>query len=266
LKNATKLHLMQGPITVFDAEQYAGDARIADISPEAERLVTYALDLKTEITVEERTTTPALVAVRIDSGMVKARERQMRYHTYAVKHSGSDKKEILLEQLIDANWELVAPAKPAEKTRDLYRFAATALPEKTLKLVVEEQRLTDVEHVIASLDDKSLGRLIGGDAASPAVQKVYQQLLERRRAFEEATKARVDLETEIRAIAEDQTRIRSNMDRLDRESELYRSYVKKLTEQEETIVNMRELILMAKEKETAAEASLKTYMASVNAK
>ena len=49
LINATKLHLMQGPITVFDAGVYAGDAEIRDIPPGGDRLVSYALDLETEI-------------------------------------------------------------------------------------------------------------------------------------------------------------------------------------------------------------------------
>src|SRR5262249_7257016 len=48
LRNATALHLLQGPITVFDGGVYAGDARIEDLPPGQERLISYALDLKTE--------------------------------------------------------------------------------------------------------------------------------------------------------------------------------------------------------------------------
>jgi hypothetical protein len=39
LKNTTPLHLMQGPIPVFDAGTYAGDARIEDLAPGQERLL-----------------------------------------------------------------------------------------------------------------------------------------------------------------------------------------------------------------------------------
>src|SRR6516164_578771 len=45
LKNSTDLHLMQGPITVFDDSAYAGDAQIQDLPPGSERLISYALDL-----------------------------------------------------------------------------------------------------------------------------------------------------------------------------------------------------------------------------
>ena len=33
LTNSTELHLMQGPITVFDGGAYAGDAKIEDLAP-----------------------------------------------------------------------------------------------------------------------------------------------------------------------------------------------------------------------------------------
>src|SRR5260221_7060709 len=45
--NSTKLHLMQGPITVFENNAYAGDARILDLQPKEERLIAYAIDLGT---------------------------------------------------------------------------------------------------------------------------------------------------------------------------------------------------------------------------
>src|SRR5262249_42043573 len=38
-KNTTGMHLMQGPITVFEGSSYAGDARILDITPKGERLI-----------------------------------------------------------------------------------------------------------------------------------------------------------------------------------------------------------------------------------
>src|SRR5262249_19130179 len=36
-KNTTGLHLMQGPLTIFEGGSYAGDARIRDLQPKEER-------------------------------------------------------------------------------------------------------------------------------------------------------------------------------------------------------------------------------------
>src|SRR4029077_17922634 len=48
-KNTSGLHLMQGPITVFEGSNYAGDSRVLDIQPDEERLLSYAVDLGTEV-------------------------------------------------------------------------------------------------------------------------------------------------------------------------------------------------------------------------
>ncbi len=54
LTNSTDLHLMQGPITVFDGGAYAGDAKIEDLPPGSERLISYAMDLDTEVAPESK--------------------------------------------------------------------------------------------------------------------------------------------------------------------------------------------------------------------
>src|SRR5437868_162576 len=48
-KNTSGLNLMQGPLTVFEGSNYAGDARILDLQPGEERLLSYAIDLGTEV-------------------------------------------------------------------------------------------------------------------------------------------------------------------------------------------------------------------------
>ena len=48
---------------------------------------------------------------------------------------------MLIEYPFDAHWKLVAPEKPTEKTRDLYRFAVKAEPGKPAKLDVNEEQV-----------------------------------------------------------------------------------------------------------------------------
>ena len=44
MKNTTGKHLLQGPVTVLDAGSYAGDARIDDLPPGQQRLISYGVD------------------------------------------------------------------------------------------------------------------------------------------------------------------------------------------------------------------------------
>jgi hypothetical protein len=68
LQNTSPLYLMQGPITVFDGGSYAGDAKIEDIAPGQERLISYALDLETEVEPKFEGGQQALVTVAIKKG------------------------------------------------------------------------------------------------------------------------------------------------------------------------------------------------------
>ena len=63
---------MQGPITVFDGTTYAGDARILDLQPKEERLITYAIDLGTEVEpVVRRAARTTSSQIKIDRGIVE---------------------------------------------------------------------------------------------------------------------------------------------------------------------------------------------------
>ena len=66
--NTTGLYLMQGPITVFDGGTYAGDAKIEDLPPGTERLISYALDLDTEVAPETKGHPEELLSVKLFKG------------------------------------------------------------------------------------------------------------------------------------------------------------------------------------------------------
>src|SRR5262245_37437690 len=48
-KNTTDQNLMQGPVTIYEGGAYAGDARIMDLQPGDERLLSYGIDLGSEV-------------------------------------------------------------------------------------------------------------------------------------------------------------------------------------------------------------------------
>ena len=54
-KNTTGAHLNQGPVTVFEGSVYAGDTQVLNVQPNEERLLSYAIDLGTEVDPQGRT-------------------------------------------------------------------------------------------------------------------------------------------------------------------------------------------------------------------
>ena len=262
-KNSTKLHLMQGPITVFDDNAYAGDAQIEDLPPGTERLLSYAMDLDTEVAPQGAPQTEQLVKVIIVRGTLNAERKYHRVHTYIVKNSGKRAKKVLIEQLADPQWKLVDPKEPAEKTRNMYRFAVTAEPGKPAKLEIHEELTANQTMYLTNVDPGIIQFFLSAKVVS---EKIKQSLREVNRRNQESLALGIQrsrLQQQIAVITEEQNRIRQNMAQLDRTTELYLKYVKKFGVQEEQNDKLREDIQKMTEKEDELRKSLQDYLTSL---
>ena len=73
---------MQGPMTVFDGGVYAGDAKIEDVPPGSQRLISYGLDLDTEVAPQTKGRPEELLSVRLLKGtLIATRNSSVRPNT-----------------------------------------------------------------------------------------------------------------------------------------------------------------------------------------
>jgi hypothetical protein len=233
MTNTSDLHLMQGPITVFDDGVYAGDARIEDLPPKSERLISYALDLDTEVAPQAKAHPDHLLTVRLAKGLLYATRKYARSTTYTIKNSGKKTKKLLVERHIDPNWKLVTPKEPSEKTRDQYRFAIAAEPGKAATLDVEEEMTQSQSFALLSIDPNSRTFYLNSGVVSDKVKAVLKEIASRQQKLADLAADKAKLEQKIKVIGDEQSRIRQNMAQLDRNTDLYNKYVKKFAEQED---------------------------------
>jgi hypothetical protein len=97
LKNTSGLHLMQVPVTVFEGGSYAGDARIMDLQPNEERLLSYAVDLGTEVKPEVAADSGRLTQVKVVKGVLHTITKLRETKTYAVKNRNPQDRTVLIE-------------------------------------------------------------------------------------------------------------------------------------------------------------------------
>jgi hypothetical protein len=239
ITNSTPLHLMQGPITVFDGGIYAGDAKIEDLTPGTERLISYALDLDTEVKPESKGHPDQLLTVKFFKGTLLVDHKARQTRTFTVKNSGSKPKKVLLEHPKTGDWKLVAPAKADDTTRDRYRFAVAAEPGKPATLDVVEERQYQQHVQVNNLDDNSIRYYMGLAITSQKVKDALAQVIKLKNELSVLSRDRQQLQNEITEIDREQGRIRQNMPQLDKTSELYARYVTKLNDQETRIETLR---------------------------
>ncbi|MDH3603989.1 MAG: DUF4139 domain-containing protein, partial [Candidatus Tectomicrobia bacterium] len=140
LHNETDLYLMQGPVTVFDADVYAGDARLADLAPGQERLISYAMDLKTEVEPVSAAGQRELVTASLRKGVLVVTRRATSEISYRVRNRDQRAKTVVIEHPFRPEWKLTEPQAATERTREVYRFALSVEPNAGKTLIVREEQ------------------------------------------------------------------------------------------------------------------------------
>jgi hypothetical protein len=264
LVNNTELHLMQGPITVFDGGVYAGDAKIEDLSPGTTRLISYALDLDTEVAPEPAGQTEELTKVKVVKGVLEATRKHRRTRSFTVKNGGAKPKNVLIEHPISGGWNLVAPSKADDTTRDRYRFAVKAAPGKPEKLDVVEEHINNSHYALNNLDDNTIRFYISATIVDEKIKAALAEVIARKQAIAKVAQDRQRLEQKIGAIDQEQGRIRQNMAQLEKNSELYNRYVKKFADQETEVESLRTQIAGLLAEENKLRQSFDQFLIQLN--
>ncbi len=263
LVNSTKLNLMQGPITVYDGGAYAGDARVEDMAPGSERLLSYAVDLDVEIAPRAVVKPEEIVSVRVEKGTLIASRKLAREKKFDVKNSGDKAVKVLVEYPLESGWKLVKPAKADEVTRDRQRFVVIAQPGKPAVLDVAEEMLVDQRIVITNLDDNAILFYSNAKVTSPDVKKALTEVIRRKREIEQVVREKAASQQEIATVSQEQDRIRQNMQQLDRGSELYTRYVQKFAQQEDRVETLRKEVVQREKQEQETRRALDDFLSQL---
>ena len=260
LVNSTRQNLMHGPLTVYDAGAYAGDAQIEDMPPGSERLVSYAVDLDVEVNPREEPQPERIVSVRLVKGTLVVTRTLVRRKVFEIRNSGDEEVNLLVEHPREEGWNVVTPEKAAETTRDRRRFAVTAQPGKPVALEVTEERQMDEHLAVMNTDDDTILLFTSAKETSPQVKQAIEAVVGRKREIARFVQERTRREQEVQTVAQEQDRIRQNMAQLDRTSELYTRYVQKFATQETRVEALRQEIAELGGQEQKARQSLDEHI------
>ena len=239
VKNTTGKHLLQGPITVLEGASYAGDARIDNVPPGQERLISYGIDLQMLVDAKNHRSEETIVAGKIVKGVLWVTRKYVASQEYHAENKGDKDKTLVVEQpLRGAGWSLVQPEKAAEKTESLYRFRQTVAAGKPAVLKVVEENVAAQQIAILPTDVGTLELY----AKTGRISKDVRDALIRAIAMKNAmTQTQRDIEQrrkEINDITQEQARIRENL-KIDRTSQYADRLLKKLNDQETRIETLQ---------------------------
>jgi hypothetical protein len=263
-KNTTGMHLMQGPVTVFEGSSYAGDTRFLDIQPKDERLVSYAIDLGTEVEAKPNVDNGPITKIIARQGVIYQTNRARESKNYKVVNRSEHDRTVLIEHPFRSDFTLVSKVNPVERARDVYRFEMKVPAGKDASLDVVEERDAVSTVQINNADDNTIRFFLSQKITSEKVKQALehaQQLKAKRAATErDLNQARV----ELKEITDDQARIRQNLPVLPQTSEAFKTYVKKLADQEPDVERLQKSIKELTQRATREQQELDNYLNTLN--
>jgi hypothetical protein len=263
LTNATGLQLLPGPISVFDSGAYAGDAQINQVAPGDSRFIAYAVDLDVLAEVKPDANN-SITRVRIVKGVLESSQKTVRTTTYNFVNKDTKRPRTIVVEHPKSGETLVEPKKPTTETDSTYRFETECKPGAKTQLKVVQETLQTYTVALLSTDMPSLMRLSQQGVASKELLDAYKKAAEFQAAVDAAQTKVNTLKKEREEIDRDQTRIRNNMGSVDRNSDLYKRYVAKLTEQETRVEALTGEQTAAEQAVQNAKAKLDQYVSSLS--
>ncbi|MBV8855443.1 MAG: carboxypeptidase regulatory-like domain-containing protein, partial [Acidobacteria bacterium] len=254
LKNTSPLTLEGGALTVIDGDAYAGEALLERLKPDEKRLISFALDLGTLVTVRaEEDNSPAFYA-RIVNGTLYATHHHREKKVYTLRNQTPRPRTVYVEHPVRAYWELDDKLTPAPdgKSQRFYRFKVELAANETRELVVAERERGVEAYELSNVTPDQIRFFFTSRYIDEATRDALQHILDlkARLAAAEARVSAIDRETA--EIGADQKRLRENIEALTKTAEarqLIARYVQKADQQETRLEQL------AQEKQAASDES-----------
>jgi len=258
ITNSTGKTLDGGPITVYEAGAYAGEALVETVKSGDKRLISYAVDLGTRITTVFDTKAEMVREVHARHGILTTRLASVETKTYTIRNVDPKAKTLIVEHAARSGYTLL-DRKPLEKTSNAYRFEVKLAPGANETFPVTEERVYDNSFSITDLTPDALFTYVRNKNLGEAARKQLEQIANQKQQIAAAAREIERIDRQITDVVHDQERLRQNIMSLNQVSgqqQQVQAYAKQLAGQETQLASLRDRRAELDKKRAALEAAV----------
>ncbi len=242
LTNTTPLTFEGGSLTVLDRDAYAGEALMERLKPKEQRLISFALDLGTRVSVETTEDSRPAQLIKVVNGVFQVHYFKTSTKTYRLTNQTDREKIIYVEHPVNKDWGLSAETpKPDIVTDRFYRFRIVLKAyEKADLPITERQGLMD-SYSLSTVTSDQLRLFVTRKYIDDATKLKLERLINLRKQIAEIDSKLEAMDNEVERIESDQKRLRENIEALAKTPEaktLIARYIAKAGEQETRLEEM----------------------------
>lgn len=241
ITNDSGVPLEAGPITLFEEGRYAGEA-VLDYTPrDDKRLISYGIDYEIQVAIDRDLRPERIAAVKIRKGVATATWERTQETRYELRNKADRDKNLIIEHPRQ-NGRKLKGIEADETTQNFYRFRVPLDAGEEKKFPVSEVLSRRTSLRIGDVDSRRIELFFSGWDIPVSLKKKLDEIITARSAFSDAQLEVGRINGEIKAISEDQNRIRENLKALRQsrdEGPLRQRYVQELTQQEDRLGALR---------------------------
>ena len=266
LTNNTGKTLDGGPITVYDAGSYAGEALVETLPMSDKRLISYGVDLGTRVTTAFDSSQAVVREIHFQRGILTTRNALQETKTYTIKNVDAKAKTLVIEHTQRPGYTLME-RKPSETTPSAYRFEVKLAASDTQTFPVREEHVYDESLSVTNLTPDVLAVYIQNKSLNENARRQLDQIAQKKREISTNDAAIRQAEADVTSLTQDQTRLRSNIESLNRVSgqqDQVQTYARQLAAAETKLAALRDTQSDLRKKKSALDAELNSLTEKIS--
>jgi hypothetical protein len=189
---------------------------------------------------------PRLIGMRLEKGVLVLRQQVRESTSYFVQNLSDSGRECTIDHIVRAGWQLLPDPDNAKTGPAVERFIVPVSAKKTAaKEFVEERTTIERTPPVSGLLVDRIRQLIAHPAASPELKAGLTKVLTLGQKLGDANARHGALDRQLRALSEDQARMRQNLGIIPQSSEHYKKFLEKFVAQETEIEQLQKQLRQA---------------------
>jgi hypothetical protein len=265
ITNNTGKTLDGGPITVYDAGNYAGEALVETLPMGDKRLISYGVDLGTRVTTAFDSSQNVVREIHFRRGVLTSRVAAQETKTYTVKNVDAKAKTLVIEHAQRPGYTLLE-RKPSETTANAYRFEVKLAASATETFPVREERVYDQTTSVSNMTPDILATFVRNKALNDTARRQLDQIAQKKSEVAANEAALRQTESDLTSLTQDETRLRSNIESLNRVSgqqDQVQQYARQLAAAETKLAALRDTQSDLRRKGAALQSELNALMEKI---
>jgi hypothetical protein len=262
ITNSTGKTLDGGPITVYEAGVYAGEALVETLKTADKRLIAYGVDLGTRISTAWDSSRDVVREIHLRRGTLTTRSAVQETKTYTIKNVDAQPKTLVIEHPQRPGYKLLNQ-KPSEQTANAYRFEVKMAASGTETFAVQEERVYDQTVAVSSATPDVMTTWLQNKALSDAGRAQLQQIAAKKGEIADNDAALQQVAADQQNLTQDQDRFRRNLQSLNSVSgqqDQVQQYARQLAASETKFAALRDSESQLRRKKTTLQAELNSLI------